>query len=217
LSLLGGFHRASAAACTRLPPPNPLAVGPPGSRLGLRLRELSHFSDNAGCDLSVSTRSPLRVIRTDPDGVPSQSFRARFAHRKRPTVCFHPVGLLTGAPRCASRRPFGRGPTPQALPIALALSLRRVIRRREPDSDCGAFATDDGPSATGSIRQHAGSDIAEPPQATLDGHRSSVDTQTRPVRPTSSCPPLTDVPASRPAALGLGWRLPFCSPLWLTP
>jgi hypothetical protein len=54
------------------------------------------------------------------------------------------------------------------------------------------------------------------PLTTLGSRPSGGDSQTRPVRPTSPAPPLTDVPASQPAALGLGTRLPFCAPLRAT-
>jgi hypothetical protein len=85
------------------------------------------------------------------------------------------------------------------------------------DSDYEAFAADDVPSTIGSTRQHAGSVLPKPPQTTLGDRPSGVDSQTRPVRPTSPRPPLTDVPALRQAALGLGTRLPFCAPLRVPP
>jgi hypothetical protein len=154
LSLLGGFHRASAAACTRLPPPNPLAVGPPGSRLGFRPRELSHFSDNAGCGLSVATQSPLRGPRPIPTACRpcrSVSFwltecdppRAFTLPGYSPRSTMHVPFPFAALPLAGQGRFRGRSGTaggairpyrPPACPAA----------RRGSDSDCEAFAADGG-------------------------------------------------------------------------
>lgn len=184
--------------------------------MGFRPRELSHFSDNAGCGLSVSTRAALRLAaehsRTGPDGVPSLSFRQLLTDEMRRSVCFRPAGLLAPLRDARPARLFSVGPAPQAVPFALVIPMGR-LRTTGSDSDCEAFAAGDGPSTTGSTRQHAGSVLPKPPQTTLRGRPSGDDSQTRPVRPTSPPPPLTDVPALRRAALGLGKRLPFCAPL----
>jgi len=77
----------------------------------------------------------------------------------------------------------------------------RVGQHQDSDSDCEAFAADDGPSTIGSTRQHAGSVLPKPPQTTLGDHPSGCDSQTRRVKPTSPRPPLdgrTCLPAGRP-------------------
>jgi len=205
-------------ACTQLPPPNPSAVGPPGSRLGRSPRELSHFSDNAGCGLSVSTRFPLRGSRPIPTACrPCRSAGFWPAECDPPRAFALPDYSLRW--RCAFRTPFppcplqgkarfGVGPAPPAVPFAL-VGPREPCGCRGSDSDCEAFAADSGPSTAGSTRQYAGSVLSKPLQATLGGRRSGGDSQTRPVRPTSPRPPFTDVPAFRSGRPRVGSRLPF--------
>ena len=157
--------------------------------------------------------TPLaRNVRTGPDGVPSLSFRQLLADEMRPSVCFHPAGLLAPLRDCVLHAFAASSPPPQAVPFALAIPWDRVSRCQGRDSDCEAFAADDGPSTADSTLPCAGSAGERPPQTTLSGHPWGCDSQTRRVKPTSPIPPLTDAPAFRQAALGLGNRLPFCSP-----
>jgi hypothetical protein len=109
---------------------------------------------------------------------------------------------------------FGAGPAPQAVPFALIIPMppvfpptwvaTRTVRRLPPTVGLP-------PSARPANTQAAC--CRSRPETTLGSRPSGVDSQTRPVRPTSPVPPLTNVPALRQAALGLGTRLPFCAPL----
>jgi hypothetical protein len=123
----------------------PVRLSPPGIKPLFGQRRVRSFR-----------RDPVPPARsqTDPDGVPSLSFRELLAHRMRPSACFHPAGLLAplhdarpvpfaALPLAGQGRFRGRSGTaggairpyrPPACPAA----------RRGSDSDCEAFAADGG-------------------------------------------------------------------------
>jgi len=122
--------------------------------LGLTPRDLSHFSDNAGDDLSVTTRTSLRCVpnRSRRSAIPVVS--SAFDRRNATLRMLSPCRATHAAPRCTSRSPFRdpipfetsspsrAGPAPRAVPLALvgpagylavaAQVATRTLRRLPP-------------------------------------------------------------------------------------